>query len=94
MRDAKGEDFQDYLISSEEAEERRKLKVPGKGKAVTEIPTGGWLDAILAMNGVDDNPRKRAVNIIPCVPPVVRRPLPGGATAATTAPSDGSWWFP
>ncbi len=64
MRDAKGEDFQGYLIASEEAEERRKLKAPEK-KQITETPTEPVerLDALLAMNGIGDEERKRCVDI-------------------------------
>jgi hypothetical protein len=64
LKEATAETFKDYGITDEEAQERKKKKTPEK-KQITEVPTEPVerLDALLDMNGIEDEARERCVGI-------------------------------
>ncbi len=63
LKEAKAEVFQDYQISDEEAQEAKK-KAPEK-KPITEFATEPVerLNAVLTVNGIEDEARERCLNI-------------------------------
>lgn len=64
LKEAKVEAFQDYEITDEEAQKEKERKAPEK-KQITETPTDPVerLDAILTVNGIEDEARQRCLNI-------------------------------